>query len=719
MSAGQPSESDKLTRKYDLIEQMQFLFIRVVRGRAIIMPNNNSNNMFVEIIIGNTKGTTRFFDDDENKACLEWDHVFAFEKDKIQDLGVEVLVMYSVDVAPAIFGRVRFTLSDIPWRVPPEPLLAPRWYKLEDENGAQLAKGEIMLSMWIGTQADEYFPQAWSSDASNTSDDAMAYARSKVYITPTLWYLRVNVIQAQNLLLRINADDNKGSDIFVQVVLGSITLRTNFSKNKSANPSWNQDLMFVAQEPFNDTLVLSVEQGTFSEHVSLGSYEIPLKIVDKRLDSSGVADKWYNLNRPEINENQKEVNFASKVNARISLDGAYHVMEEPIEYSSDFRPSAKKLWRQNIGVLELGILKGTGLEPMKNGARTDAYCVAKCGSKWVHTRTAVNSFSPKWNEQYVWEVYEPSTVITIAVFDNNQLDANSRVMGAKDAIMGKIRIRLSTLGHGKVHAHSYPLITLQPSGFKKMGEIHLAVRFSWTLFSTLDICKLYIEPLLPKHHYLFPLSPSQSDTLRNQAATLISQRLGTAEPPLRKEVVHYILDMKSNMWSMRKARANVQRVMNLIGNIIFLWKLLQDISYFKRPKIPCYIDAKLSGAETSSAEDFEEELDPCPTKLEGKALRMRYDRLRYIGRSTQKMVDELATIGEKVQSLSSWRDEIATFLFALFCSVGLLVTIIVPTQVLIFLCITYYIWYPRFRSILPCVAENLFRRMPSKQAFIL
>ncbi|KAE9586244.1 putative C2 domain-containing protein [Lupinus albus] len=75
---------------------------------------------------------------------------------------------------------------------------------------------------------------------------------------------------------------------------------------------------------------------------------------------------------------------------------------------------------------------------MKNGARTDAYCMAKYGTKWVHTRTVVNSLSPKWNEQYVWEVYEPSTVITVAVFDNNQLDANSRAIGAKDAVMGML-----------------------------------------------------------------------------------------------------------------------------------------------------------------------------------------------------------------------------------------------------------------------------------------
>lgn len=76
--------------------------------------------------------------------------------------------------------------------------------------------------------------------------------------------------------------------------------------------------------------------------------------------------------------------------------------------------------------MELGILKATGLVPMKMGARTDAYCVAKYGPKWVRTRTIVDSLSPKWNEQYFWDFYEPFTVITIAVFDNNQLDANNR-----------------------------------------------------------------------------------------------------------------------------------------------------------------------------------------------------------------------------------------------------------------------------------------------------
>lgn len=52
-----------------------------------------------------------------------------------------------------------------------------------------------MVAIWWGTQADEAFPDAWHSDAGG-----QAQFRSKVYLSPKLWYLRVNVIEAQDLL---------------------------------------------------------------------------------------------------------------------------------------------------------------------------------------------------------------------------------------------------------------------------------------------------------------------------------------------------------------------------------------------------------------------------------------------------------------------------------------------------------------------------------------
>ena len=99
--------------------------------------------------------------------------------------------------------------------------------------------------------------------------------------------------------------------------------------------------------------------------------------------------------------------------------------------SSDLRPSLKQLWLRipSIGVLELGILNAEGLPPVKTRDQkltSDEYCVAEYGQKWVKTRTIMNSLSPKFNDQYTWEVYDPATIITIGVFDIGQVGGSSR-----------------------------------------------------------------------------------------------------------------------------------------------------------------------------------------------------------------------------------------------------------------------------------------------------
>jgi Ca2+-dependent lipid-binding protein len=97
-------------------------------------------------------------------------------------------------------------------------------------------------------------------------------------------------------------------------------------------------------------------------------------------------------------------------------------MDESPNYISDTRVTARQLWRPSLGVLELGIHGANNLLPMKttkdNQGSTDAYCIAKYGPKWVRTRTIFESFNPRWNEQYTWEVYDPCTVLTVSVFDN-------------------------------------------------------------------------------------------------------------------------------------------------------------------------------------------------------------------------------------------------------------------------------------------------------------
>jgi len=746
---------DKLTSTYDLVEQMQYLYVRVVKAKELPSKDvTGSCDPYVEVKLGNYKGATRHF---EKKTNPEWNQVFAFSKDRIQASVLEVFVKDKDFVKDDFIGRVWFDLNEIPKRVPPDSPLAPQWYRLEDRKSDKV-KGELMLAVWMGTQADEAFPEAWHSDAATVSGtDALANIRSKVYLSPKLWYLRVNVIEAQDLQ---PSDKGRFPEVYVKAILGNQTLRTRISQSRSINPMWNEDLMFVAAEPFEEPLILSVEDRVApNKEELLGKCVIPLQMMDRRLDHKPVNTRWFNIEKHVVimeGDKKKEIKFASRIHMRVCLEGGYHVLDESTHYSSDLRPTAKQLWKSSIGVLEVGILNASGLMPMKsNNGRgtTDAYCVAKYGQKWVRTRTIIDSFAPRWNEQYTWEVFDPCTVITIGVFDNCHLHhGGDKPGGQRDSKIGKVRIRLSTLETDRVYTHSYPLLVLHPTGVKKMGEIQLAVRF--TCSSLLNMMHMYSNPLLPKMHYIHPLTVSQLDSLRHQATQIVSMRLSRAEPPLRKEVVEYMLDVGSHMWSMRRSKANFFRIMGVLSGLIavgkwfdqicnwknpittvlihilfiilvmypelilptiFLYLFLIGVWYYRwRPRHPPHMDTRLSHADSAHPDELDEEFDTFPTTRPSDIVRMRYDRLRSIAGRIQTVVGDLATQGERLQSLLSWRDPRATALFVLFCLIAAIVLYVTPFQVVALLSGIYVLRHPRFRHKLPSVPLNFFRRLPAR-----
>ncbi|XP_057464754.1 FT-interacting protein 3-like [Actinidia eriantha] len=737
---------------------MDFLYARVVKAKDL--PPKEANTCYdlcVEVRLGNFKGVTKCF---ENNPNPEWNQVFSLLKDRIQSSWVEVIVKDKEMMGREdCIGKIVFEIRDVPRRVPPDSPLAPQWYRLENRGGGRV-QGELMVAVWMGTQADEAFPDAWHLDSAGVHGDGVTNIRSKVYLSPKLWYLRVNVIEAKELE---PSDKNKTTpDVFVKACLGNFVMKSKISQVKSVNPMWNEDLMFVAAEPFEEQLVLSVEDKVApNKDDVLGRCIIPLKNVEKRPECGEVNCKWYTLEKHvEVEGGKKELKVVGRIHLRICLDGGYHVLDELTQYSSDFRATGRHSCTPSIGVLELGILNAQGLSKMKKKdgrGTTDAYCVAKYGQKWIRTRTIIDSLNPKWNEQYTWEFSDPCTVITIVVFDNCHLQGGDKNKGEKDARIGKVRIRLSTLDAGRVYTHSYPLIVLHSSGVKKMGEIQLAVRFSYS--SWFPMYLTYFKPMLPEMHYLRPLSIFQQDSLRHQATQVIVMRMSRAEPSVRKEVVEDMLDVGSHMWSMRRSKANICRINEVLSVLARICRLTDEIcswkntfntisvyiscllfaispraflslfwlvllligiwNCWKRPTQPPHMDARLSYADTATADELDEEFDTFPTSRRADVVKARYDRLRCIAARMQTVLGDLATQGERFHSLVSWRDPRATTLFLIFCLIAGVVCLFVPVKCLC-LCTAFYVMrHPRFRTGMPSYPFNFFRRLPAKADSLL
>ncbi|KAL1195525.1 Multiple C2 domain and transmembrane region protein 16 [Cardamine amara subsp. amara] len=728
---------------FDLVEKMHYVFVRVVKARSL--PTSGSPITKISL-----SGTMIQSKPARKTSCFEWDQTFAFLRDS-PDLSSSPILEISVwDSSAGIdtsqfLGGICFDVSEIPLRDPPDSPLAPQWYRLE---GGGAHHGDLMLATWTGTQADESFPDAWKTDTAGN-----VTARAKVYMSSKLWYLRATVIEAQDLLPpQLTAF--KEASFQLKAQLGFQVQKTKSAVTRNGAPSWNEDLLFVAAEPFSDQLVFTLEYRTSKGPVTVGMARVPLTAIERRVDDRLVAPRWFGFEDP----NDEKRGNRSRVHLRLCFDGGYHVMDEAAHVCSDYRPTARQLWKPAVGIVELGIIGCKNMLPRKtvNGkGSTDAYTVAKYGTKWVRTRTVSDSLDPKWNEQYTWNVYDPCTVLTIGVFDSwgvYEIDGGKEAT-RQDLRIGKVRIRISTLETSKAYRNTYPLLMLVNGGVKKLGEIELAVRFVRSA-PPLDFLHVYTQPLFPLMHHIKPLSLFQVEMLRNTAVKILAVNLSRSEPPLRPEIVRYMLDADSHTFSMRKVRANWIRIVNVVAGMVNVVRWVDDTRFWKNPTstllvhalvvmliwfpdliVPTlafylfvigawnyrfrsraalpHFDPRLSLADAADREELDEEFDVVPSNRPPEMIRTRYDKLRAVGARVQTILGEVAAQGEKMQALVTWRDPRATGIFVGLCFLVALVLYLVPTKMVAMASGFYYFRHPIFRDRRPSPLLNFFRRLPS------
>ncbi|XP_004499525.1 multiple C2 domain and transmembrane region protein 14-like [Cicer arietinum] len=338
-------------------------------------------------------------------------------------------------------------------------------------------------------------------------------------------------------------------------------------------------------------------------------------------------------------------------------------------------------------------------------------------------------------------------MLTIGVFDNGRYGNNSH----GDVRKRKIRVRLSTLDTNHVYVNSYSLIVLLPGGAKRMGEIEIAMIFSYS--SWLSLMQSYTSPILPRMHYVRTFGPTQQDILRHIAMKIVTIWLARSEPPLGHEVVQFMLDSDTHMWSIRRSKANWFRLIVFLSHAttIFCWldgistwvhppttvlvhALLIAIVFFpylilptvfmysflilllrfrNRPMVPHDMDPKMSYVDMVNLDKIDEEFDGFPTTRANEVVRIRYDRLCALVGRAQTLLGDVVAHGERLKALFSWRDPRATGIFALICLVVPLVFYAMSFKGFVLLGGFYHMRHPRFRDDMPSILSNFYQRLPS------
>ncbi|KAK1310139.1 hypothetical protein QJS10_CPA08g00078 [Acorus calamus] len=557
---------------FDLVEKMHYLFVRVVRARSLAPK---SARAYVRLSIPGVQVRTSATGSRNGGVSFEWDQTFAFARGGVGGAGdgsdyastLEVSVWDEQGgLGPVFLGGVCFDALDVPLRDPPDSPLAPQWYRLEGRGRKGGGGGDLMLATWIGTQADKLFADAWKSE---TAASAAAHAKSKVYLSPKMWY-RPRI------------------------------------RDRSPAPK-------VQRHPK------------------------PLRPRHTRLSMA--------------------VEREGRLQVRVCFDGGYHVADEPAHAASDYRPS--------VGTVELGLVGCRGLVPHKPGACY--YAVAKYGPKWARTRGVPGGdggvADAMWNEQYTWQVFDPCTVLTVAVF-------------ASDEYLGRVRIRVSALESGVAYRSTYALMTLSAAGVRKSGDVDIAVRFSRAARRR-------------SHARVHPADVSNDApraTHRRGADGRAADHGGADRRGAPCAVRAVAADGGGAARARRNAEEQVQHAraegeLGACGAVAVVGggrrslggrgtRVAEADDDRARARVLMLTGARLSAVEAVGADELDEEFDGVPSGRDAEVVRVRYDRLRTLGGWAQAALGEVAGHGERVRAVVEWRNLRATLMFMGACMVA-------------------------------------------------
>ncbi|RRT50349.1 hypothetical protein B296_00043386 [Ensete ventricosum] len=142
-------------------------------------------------------------------------------------------------------------------------------------------------------------------------------------------------------------------------------------------------------------------------------------------------------------------------------------------------------------------------------------------------------------------------------------------------------------------------------------------------------------------------------------------------------------------------------------------------NYQFRPRKPPHMNTKISNVEQVLPDELDEEFDVFPTSRSPEIVRMRYDRLRSWAGKMQTVVGDIATQGERLHLLLSWRDPRATAMFMVFCLFMAALLYVTPFQVVAMVAGFYVMRHPKFRHKIPSPLANFFRRLPARTDSLL
>ncbi|CAI5476731.1 unnamed protein product [Closterium sp. Yama58-4] len=732
----------------------------------------------------------------------------------------------------SFLGAISLPIASLPHRVPPAPPVDPRWIRLDNKAASAPAsaarstvKGEIQVAAWIGVRADEQFAEAWQSDVKG-----VAHHRSRTYPSPRLWYLRVHPCKLEHLSvprvapslvsITISQDSHPLACCwcpspllwYLRVhpcKLEHLSVKCVAPNLVSSKTSHKPRLCLC--HALSCALVVLLSHAMVTSRLMAYVGPIPYfpssitpapptnQVVRLRVPGGMQVQTGPATHRTPSPPGESDVGGGGEgVWVWGESDEQVLVVAEPlngylhVQIVNVISPS----WEEVVASANVLIssiptrLTLDPLEPISIALQTTASATHAAITAAHRTPSADSLESPS----------KPSPAPTLASsLSTSFLSLTST--SSSSSLTPLLSLLLALEGghhvftqHPRFLSSSLPATrslypppiarleigiisakNLQRPVASSLGsagmDVYVVVRYGGMWARTRTVCG-ETSPVW-REQFNWPVYDlctvvTIEPVLLQEATGLLCKQLGAFDPPLRAEVVQYMGECDEDVLSVRRLKANLQRIKMLrarfsamaagfnavrsweslpltlavhaayafalfypsfiLPTLFFLlaWQLLASSP--TRPLGPPLMDLKLSQGEASEEgaekggeegddgdeEDEEQEKGGSGPVAYYKALRAKYDKLMDGAGRVQRGLGVIADAAEKIEMLLTWRDPRATFLLLSVCTALMALLLLLPFRPVALAAGFWAMRHPRLRRITPTKVKCFLARLPTR-----
>ncbi|XP_078572963.1 multiple C2 and transmembrane domain-containing protein 1-like isoform X10 [Branchiostoma floridae x Branchiostoma japonicum] len=498
-----------------------------------------------------------------------------------------------------------------------------------------------------------------------TSDEKEEYLAKRNRLVETQRSMKAQIWSSVVSLVLIEGkgllpmDDNGLSDPYCKFRLGNEKYKSKVA-GKTLNPRWLEQFDLHMYDDQTSVLEISVwDKDVGSKDDFMGRCQVDLSElkreethhIEKELeDGAGSVSFLLTITGSAGNETITDLaNYMPDPRERLEVQRRYSLLR-----------SLRNL--NDVGLLQVKVIKATGLLAADFGGKSDPFCVLELTNARLQTQTIYKTLNPEWGKVFTFQVKDIHSILEVSVYDE---DRNKSA-----EFLGKVAIPLLRIRNGERKAFFLKDKKLRRrtkgSIVLEMEVIYNSVKASWRTFNPKEVKYLQMEQKFKRQILVRNLQ---------RVSRLVMAVVNTGR------FVKSCFEWESKT---RSITAFIMYVLMVWNFELYMLPLVLLSIFFKYYIVRSVMEGRTDQQEEAEEEEQEEDEDDEERgKEKSKSFKEKLQAIQDVCQTVQNGLDEVASLGESVKNAFNWTVPFLSWLAVITLAIATVVLYFIPLRYLV------------------------------------